>query len=318
MAGSAGDARALPTIAVLILNWNNKPHVLECLESLEAISYPKERMGLFVVDNGSTDGSAPAIRDKLESMESQGWRDRVLVETGENLGFCGGNNAGYTRIGADFEWVYLSNDDVVYVPDCFSQLADTMADPTVGAVGPKVLSYYEEGALAHGAGYIRPLLMGTRSVDADAAVDCDYVTGCALAVRRDLVERMGGLFDERFFAYWEDTDLCKRVRDLGFRVVYEPSGAIMHKVSTSLPTGPEGLVPPARVYCEVHSKVLFARKHLPLTKRLAFYALYLARVPVFVLRTWMKAPGQAGRQVRAYMTALRHGFAGRKGERYVG
>ncbi len=319
MEGQGDKTSQRPSIAIIILNWNTRDDVLECLDSLERSTYPREQIGLFVTDNASSDGSQEAIRAKLDTMREQGWRDLVLVENPQNLGFCGGNNAGYARVDNSYEFIYLSNADVTYAEATLEHLASVIAsDPAIGVVGPRVLSYAEPDVLSHGAGYVGPLLCGTRSVDATEATPCDYVTGCALCVRRSVVEELGQLLDEEFFAYWEDTDLCARVRQLGYTVVYCPEAMVLHKVGASLPTGPEGLPPPARVYYATHSKYIYARRHLPMGPRLLFHLLFGVRLPFFAARALVQSPRSAPAQLKAYVLAMAHGITGRPGQQYPG
>jgi GT2 family glycosyltransferase len=319
MEGQGDKTSQRPSIAIIILNWNTRDDVLECLDSLEKSAYPKNRLGLFVTDNASTDGSQKAIRAKLDTMSEQGWHELVLIENPKNLGFSGGNNAGYRRVDNSYEFIYLSNADVTYAEATLDHLASVMVgDPAIGVAGPKVLSYAEPDVLSHGAGYVGPLLCGTRSVDATEATPCDYVTGCALCVRHSVVEELAQLLDEEFFAYWEDTDLCARVRKLGYTVVYCPEATILHKVGASLPAGPEGLPPPARVYYATHSKYTYARRHLPMGPRLLFHLLFTARLPFFAVKTFVQSPRRTPALLKAYVLAMTHGLARKPGQKYPG
>jgi GT2 family glycosyltransferase len=87
-----------PPVAVLILNWNHKDHVLALLRSLRETTYPKDRMGIFLCDNASTDGSAKALPAALEAMRSDGWRNVVYISNPDNLGFSGGNNRALRQV----------------------------------------------------------------------------------------------------------------------------------------------------------------------------------------------------------------------------
>ena len=115
---------APPTVTVVVLNWNNLPDTIECLESLRAVTYPALR--LLVVDNGSTDGSEAALRARFPGLE--------LLQTGENLGFAGGNNAGIRRAlegGADH--VLLLNNDTTVDPGFVTAMVDAArANPRAG------------------------------------------------------------------------------------------------------------------------------------------------------------------------------------------
>lgn len=303
-----------PLVAILILNWNGKADTLECLASLESTAYPKNRVGLFVVDNGSTDGSAAAVRERFNAMRGEGWRMLELVELPENLGFGRGNNAGYARIGPEYEYVYLSNNDVAFYPDTLERIVETFErDVGIGVVGARVVEYDNPESLSHGAGFVNWFLAGTRSVDAGAPVECDFVTGCALAVRKSVADRLDTLFDQDFFAYWEDTDLCARVRRLGYKVVYCPAARIRHKVGAATGGGRS----PARVYYEIHGKLLYANRHLNFPERLAFYLLFLVRIPAFFARSLIEQPARSPKLLRAYLRGVLHGLVKRPGQRFA-
>ena len=212
-----------PTIRVLILNWNGRAYLEACLNALRAQSHAPE--SVVLLDNGSTDDSLAFVRDQFPE---------VLVRAnGGNLGFAAGNNVALRDLSADA--ALLLNPDVVLSPDCLAALAKTLAsDPAVGVVGCKL--WYPGGTiLQHAGGFIThpqalPGHYGIGEPDTgqhDAPRDVEYVVGGALALRRSALERVG-LMDEGFFLFFEDVDLCARVRAAGWRVVYEPQATGIH------------------------------------------------------------------------------------------
>jgi GT2 family glycosyltransferase len=217
-----------PRVAIVLLNWNQPEHTLACLRSLGQLDYPN--VSVTVVDNGSTDGSPDLIRAQFPQV--------TLIENGRNLGFAAGNNVAIepaVRAGADY--VMLLNNDTELAPDMLSRLvAVAERDPKVGIVGPKIL-YYDQPDVIWSAGgtidaYGQPGHLGADQPDddpSDQPREADYVTGCAILVKRAVVEAIGGL-DERFFIYFEETEWCARARRAGFRILYVPSARMWHKV----------------------------------------------------------------------------------------
>ena len=216
--------------AVVILNWNGRPYLEDCLSALMAQSYPVARA--LLVDNNSDDDSVAFVRDRFPTVE--------VIANGGNVGFSAGNNVALRLLasGADApppDVVLLLNPDVVLSPDCVAALATTLAtDPTIAIAGCKL--WYPDGqTLQHAGGYItRPQAMpghyGVGERDAgqqDAARDVEYVIGAAMGLRWAALERIGP-FDEGFFLYYEDSDLCARARAAGYRVVYEPRATAIH------------------------------------------------------------------------------------------
>ncbi len=212
-----------PTFTAVILNWNGRAYLEACLTALPAQEYPIERVVL--VDNGSTDDSVPFVRERFPTV--------TVLANGGNVGFAAGNNVALRELTTDC--ALLLNPDVVLSPGCVAALATTLAaDPTIAIAGCKL--WYPDGqTLQHAGGYItRPQAMpghygvGERDVgQCDARRDVEYVIGAAAAVRRAALERIG-LFDEGYFLYYEDGDLCARARAAGYRVVYEPRATAIH------------------------------------------------------------------------------------------
>lgn len=221
------------SIAVIILTWNGKDLTVECLRSFAAVKTPHLR--LFVVDNGSTDGTVAAVK-------AIGDARVILIENGANLGFAAGNNVGIRRAlddGAGF--VLLLNNDTVVDPSFIDRLLDAMNEvPGIGIAGPKI--YYFEppdriwfagGEVSMWRGTARHI--GIREVDRgqyDRARDCDYVSGCALLARREVFEQVG-LLDPGYRAYFEDTDFCVRAARAGYRIRYVPGAKVWHRISAS-------------------------------------------------------------------------------------
>ncbi len=220
-----------PQVAVVILNWNGGQETLDCLASLRRVDYP--RFEVIVVDNGSTDGSADAIR--------RDFPEATLIEMGGNLGFTGGNNVGIRyalAYGADY--VLLLNNDTEVASDFLTHLVEVMeATPKVGIAGPLIYYYDRPEIIWSAGGTIDPRRGQTRMIGlgerdrgqyGPAPRQVDFVTGCALLVRRPVLEQ-AGLLDERFFAYYEEAEWCVRVRRAGYRVVNVPGAKVWHKIS---------------------------------------------------------------------------------------
>ncbi len=244
-----------PLVYVVTLNWNRRDDTLEFLDSFTRLTYPRYR--LLVVDNGSTDGSVEAIAARFPDVEQ--------VLAGRNLGFAAGANLGLRQAmdrGADF--VFVANNDTTIAPDALDLLVEAAVPGDVGVVGPKI--YYAGdpqriwslGAWRHG---LTLEITGCRRGQLDTDLDgepfeVDFVTGCGMLIRRRCLEGVG-LFDERFFMYYEDSDYCLRVRSAGYRVLVVPRARMWHKVATS--SG--GSDSPMERYHMAKSSVVFFRKH---------------------------------------------------------
>jgi GT2 family glycosyltransferase len=219
--------------AVLVLSWNAADALLACLTSLAAQQRPPELT--LVVDNGSHDGAADQVAAAFPSA--------TLIRNPRNLGFAGGMNTGIRALQALPEppdAVVLLNQDTLLDPGWLAAiLAPLEADPAVGAVGCKIR--YPDGRLQHAG-----ITLDERSIvrhlgwhepdrgQYDVEQRCDYVTGAALALRMSALATVG-LLDEGYTpAYFEDLDLCWRLRHGGYRVIYAPKATLAHQESLSL------------------------------------------------------------------------------------
>jgi hypothetical protein len=230
-------------VTAVVLNWNNAPDTIECLESLRAATHPALRV--LVVDNGSTDGSELTLRTRFPDLQ--------FLQTGENLGFAGGNNAGIRRAldeGADL--VLLLNNDTTVDPGFVDALvAAARSSPDAGMLCPKILFHDRPDVLWYAGASFHPWLgwgrhRGHGQVDRgqfDRVEETARPTGCALLVTRALCERVG-LLREDFFCYAEDLEWGLRARKAGFSILYVPASRVWHKISRA--TGGERSVAPVR------------------------------------------------------------------------
>jgi hypothetical protein len=243
-------------VVVVVLNWNGRADTLACLDSLRAVS--REDVQILVVDNGSTDGSVPAIRVAHPGLE--------LVETGRNLGYAGGNNVGIERaVAAGADFVLVLNNDTTCAPDLVDRLLEAAArHPRAGLLCPRMLYMDEphrvwfDGARWNPAG----LTFAFPGKDRDerelgaANHETDYACGAALFVRAEVVRQVGA-FDERYFLVWEESDWCYRARQAGWSSMVVPSARIWHKVGASF--GSEAS--PLRAYFSSRNKMVWLARH---------------------------------------------------------
>jgi GT2 family glycosyltransferase len=218
-----------PSVACVVVNWNGWQDTLACLDSLRLQDYPN--FSVIVIDNGSTNDSVERIR------RAHSWVD--LQETGKNIGFPSGCNAG-TRLaydrGADFIW--LLNNDTIAPPSTASSLVRTaLAHPEAGAVG-SILYYMHDPAQvqAWGGGSISLWTAYTKHFTAAASFGPEntFFTGASLLLPRRICEQVG-VFFEGFFMYCDDSDLCIRIHRAGYPLVMCEDTAILHREGASSP-----------------------------------------------------------------------------------
>ncbi len=214
-----------PSVTVIVLNYNGLEHLGPCFRSLTDLDYPAEQLELMLVDNGSTDGSVDWMRAHFPTVQ--------VVETGRNLGFAGGNNAGVRA--AHGEFVTLLNNDMRVAPDWLSEILRPFGrDSDIAAVAAKVLSWDGKRIdFAHAAmnfyGYSYQVGHGDPD---DGQYDQErallFANGASVAFRREVFLSVGG-FDADYFAYYEDVDLGWRLWLLGYKVWFAPRAVCYHR-----------------------------------------------------------------------------------------
>ncbi|MEN6371575.1 MAG: glycosyltransferase family 2 protein [Armatimonadota bacterium] len=256
-----------PKVAIIVLAWNGRDDTLECLKSLEDIDYPDFRV--ILVDNGSTDGTAEAVRSAFPDVE--------VIETGQNLGFAGGNNTGIRHAldsGADA--VLLLNNDTVVAPEFLSSLVQVLyRSDDIAAVNPLIYYYDQPDVVWSAGGEIdrRTGIAYQRYVDIKDAgqfkgvTAVDYGVGAALLICREALEKVG-LLDPDYFLYYEESDWCFRAKDAGYKTIFTPESKIWHKVSR----GFEGRSA-AQLYYFCRNRLYFLKKRRMKNSRLLRIAL---------------------------------------------
>ncbi len=222
-----------PDVSIIIVNWNTRQLLHDCLQSLCHQGSPPV-LQIIVVDNGSTDGSLEMVAAHYPSVE--------VIANGRNLGFSKANNIGFTQ--ASGRHVFFLNSDTVVQPQAIERLVQYLDHhPEVGAVGPQLLN--EDGTLQPSG---RPLpglrdawraiipLSSARRTQVKSDLEkrnysenaqVGELSGAALMVRRSVLDQVG-IFDEAFFFLGEDIDLCWRIHKAGWQVVYLPAARVVH------------------------------------------------------------------------------------------
>lgn len=219
-----------PLVISVVVNWNLKQELGECLESLRRVDYPAHK--IIVVDNGSTDDSASFVATHYPDVD--------LITLPHNLGYAAGLNAGILRaVEQGAIYVFLLNNDTTVEENTVSRLVEVLeADPEVGIASPKILLYHNREKIFGLGDRIYPLLplpIGFGYGKRDSAryqkiLEFDYVTGCAMMVRTGIFHKVG-VFETSYFMYYEDADFCRRVRDSGYRIVCIGDAIVYHKAA---------------------------------------------------------------------------------------
>lgn len=223
------------SLTVIVLNWNNATDTLTCLESLARQEYPHR---VLVVDNGSTDDSVARIRAAFPEVE--------ILETGENLGYAGGNNVGIRyALAQGAEYLLILNNDVVLAPDCLSRLMEALETHPEVEIASPLIANMADGETIWALGQYVNRRTGTVSRYAAGEsikkwhhrepFQITAISGTAWLASRKALETIG-LLDEQFFLYYEETDWSLQASRHGYTLWVVPDAILWHKVSATLGT----------------------------------------------------------------------------------
>jgi len=232
---SAAGRGAAP-VSVIVVSWNARHHLRNCLASIRRECAPLVRE-VIVVDNDSADGSPEMVEQEFPEV--------TLVRAGRNLGFAGGNNLAMERAAGPL--LALVNSDVVVHPGCMQRLVEQLdSHPEVALVGPCIVgadarvqgtcrrlpSVWNNACRALGLDLLFPGVPFLSSHEMrhfrhDVRLEPEVVSGCFWMVRKSAVRAVGPL-DERYFFYMEDVDWCRRFREGGWRLVFLPDARATH------------------------------------------------------------------------------------------
>lgn len=295
---------------VVVLNWNNGRDTVDCLQSI-LDSGTQDIEGVVVCDNDSHDGSVETIKNWAESNEmvlpEYNWEhddfdlvsgdeatrvdsglEFVLINTGSNLGFAGGNNVGirYVQQKCKYDFIFLLNNDALVVENTVKMLVTRCVETGAGMCGCKVVYHFNPTRVQAwgGASFQPPLGRATHlgagvDIDVQPSVEnierqLDYILGAALMISKPCLEDIG-LMEESYFLYYEEVDWAVRARRAGFSLAYANDAVVFHKeggtIGSSSIKGQRSLL---SEYYLIKSRILFTRRQYPL---------YLPSVCLFTL-----------------------------------
>lgn len=282
-----------PDVSVIVVNWNTRDDLRECLTSLQPSLHPGVQTEVIVVDNASWDDSVAMVKREFPEVK--------IIENRLNEGFGKAHNRGAGI--AQGRYLMLLNPDAKAHPSALKELvAYADAHPDIGILGPKVLN--PDGSLQYScrrfpvyeAGLFRNTFLGRlfpqnrfvrdymmTDFDHASTIEVDWLSGCAMLIRREAWQQLGG-FDEQFFMYCEDVDLCWRAHEAGWKVTYHPEAVVTHAIGRSTDRAVNAMI---RQFHRSH--LLFFRKH------------YARRLPI-----WSRLLIPLGLEIRANLLVVRN------------
>lgn len=247
--------------AIIILHFGDKKDTIECLWSLRKIKEISNII-IFVVDNGTNTLTNKDLQPILPQVR--------LIKIEKNLGFAGGNNVGIKKaLKENVDFILLLNNDAVIVsPFLIEKLTTPFKNSSVGITGSLITYYNEPKKIWFAGGYLNKTFCFTRHPFMNKYINntlpeekiVDFITGAAMMIKKEVFEKVG-LFDEKYFLYWEDVDFCIRVRNSGYKCYFVNKSLIKHKVSASGGIKGTNKLSPTRAYYYARNPFVFMKKN---------------------------------------------------------
>jgi GT2 family glycosyltransferase len=280
-------------VSIIIVNWNTKELLNDCILSVPAgagdISFE-----IIVVDNASDDGSVKMLEENFPEV--------ILIKNNKNIGFSAGCNQGAKR--AEGKYLFFLNPDTILLNGSLQKLIEfSERKPWIGAAGPQMTG--KDGKIQNSVRqfprmrdflirdtffkWIFPVGKKKKTIirlSQKEPASVQQISGAAFLIRRDLWENIDGM-DERFFMFYEEVDLCKRLKDLGYGIYYLPEAKIIHRGGGSRKKDKSTVF-----YYSIKSQFEYLRKHETSRKMFWFNIIYK---PLFLIGIMMDITNKAKR-----------------------
>lgn len=251
---------SLPKVAIVILNWNGVKYLRQFLPSVLSSTWPN--LEIVLADNGSSDDSLAYVKGHFPSVR--------VIQNDKNYGFTGGYNKALEQVEADY--LILLNSDVEVSDGWIEPVISLMeSDPMIAAAAPKIRAFAEKDHFEHAGAaggfidhYGYPFCQGrifyeieTDQGQYNQSKEVFWATGAALFVKKRCWVESGG-FDDRFFAHMEEIDLCWRLKNMGYKVMYSAESEVFHVGGGTL-----NVENPFKTFLNFRNNLLLIKNNLP-------------------------------------------------------
>jgi GT2 family glycosyltransferase len=292
-----------PKVSIIILNWNGLKDAVECLDSLSKITFSNYRV--IVVDNGSQGNDVKTIKDRFGDYVH-------VIENERNYGFAEGNNIGmrYALTEHNPDYLLLLNNDITVAPDFLTELVKVAeTDHEIGLLGPLVYDYYKPNVVrGTGSGQrinwwrgtTVTVMSSTLGQETEGIREADSIEGSCMLTPRYVLDKVG-MLDGEYFAYWEETDWCVRIRKAGYRICCITNSKIWHKVQPSY-------LDSRKLYYFLRNNIMFMRKNADKKYLPVFFVYFLTvSLPLWSFKPFMAHPlGTVGAVTKALLWNISH------------
>jgi GT2 family glycosyltransferase len=269
-----------PFVSIVTLNWNGLGVTIEFLESMKLSTY--KNYEIIVVDNGSD-------IDPTEKIMEGNYYNTKVVKSPVNLGSAGGNNFGMRHSRTDYDFCFQLNNDAEITPDLIEKCLEPFyTDSSIGAVCPKIRFHHNPTVIQYAGFNKMSMLTGKTTAVGSLEVDngqhdvpgyTHLAHGCALMVKREVIEKVG-MMAEKYFVYYDETDWSARIIKAGYKIYYQAKGLCFHKESISM-----GKESPLKVHYMTRNRIYYMRRNATLPQLVVFIGFFsFLTIPKTVLK----------------------------------
>jgi len=297
-------------ISIVIPTLNMSDDIIRCLDSIKKLDYPKKNIEIIIWDNGSTDGTQAEVSQAFMEMgKDEDWKGLNLIQSEENLGVYTSRDELFKSISPETEYV-LSLDDDVFLPcDSLKIFVKYLQDHSnAGIIGPRTVYDMKPNETAHGAGFVNLWAGRYRDIDTGSLIECDYVIGCCMLIRNEVISDLKG-FDRDYYTSHGEVDFCLRAKKKGYKIFYDPGVIVRHNIARG------GTKTLERIYYLYRNKLLVIRKHASLLQKATALPLYTVFwVPKMLMDSMRFHRGIKLDEWLVMFKAVRHAIINRSGK----
>jgi len=257
-----------PSISVVIPTRNNENDLIDCMHSIINLEFPLENIEIIIWDNNSNKNSKRQIKQFLTNTVENKFIKVEFIENSNNHGVYTSRDKLFKRISESSQFVLSIDDDVILPSNILRALIPLFdQDSGIGIIGPRTV--YDDGTLetAHGAGFINWWLGRYSDLDAREKLECDYVIGCCMLIRKSVIDEIEG-FDPDYYTSHGEVDFCVKAKQKGYKTTYYPGVIVRHRVERG---GTQTL---ERKYYVFRNKLFIIKKNAPLPQKWTALSLY--------------------------------------------
>lgn len=297
-----------PVFSIIVPTRNNENDLIDCISSIHELEYDLKKLRLIIWDNNSSFESKKRLKDFLDQKKAD--VEYNLIEKNDNFGVYTSRDELLKNIGADTDFILSIDDDVILPTDLLAKCVPLLErDNTIAIIGPRTVYDSSPDETAHGAGFIKLLTGQYKTEDAESVVECDYVIGCCMLIKKEVIDEIGG-FDSDYYTSHGEVDFCLRVKKGGYKVIYDPAVVVRHRVDKG------GTRTLERIYYVYRNKLLVIKKNWPNPQKWIALLLYTVLwFPKAILDSIIINRSIKFAEIKTITSAMMDGWLNRFGKR---